>query len=76
MLCWQLVKNHPLPDGNKRCAFLATVECMERRLDDQVAGSIAAPVERDSRDVEGFDAFRARHRKGLAIVRVAVEALD
>jgi death-on-curing protein len=26
VLCWHLVKNHPLPDGNKRCAFLATVE--------------------------------------------------
>ncbi len=25
-----LVKNHPLPDGNKRCAFLATVEFVER----------------------------------------------
>jgi death-on-curing protein len=30
VLCWHLVKNHPLPDGNKRCAFLATVECIER----------------------------------------------
>jgi death-on-curing protein len=25
VLCWHLVKNHPLPDGNKRCAFPATV---------------------------------------------------
>jgi prophage maintenance system killer protein len=24
------VKNHPLPDGNKRCAFLSTVEFVER----------------------------------------------
>jgi death on curing protein len=30
ILCWHLVKNHPLPDGNKRCAFLATVEFVER----------------------------------------------
>ncbi|MHB1242433.1 MAG: type II toxin-antitoxin system death-on-curing family toxin [Gaiellaceae bacterium] len=30
VLCWHLVKNHPLPDGNKRCAFLATVEFIER----------------------------------------------
>ena len=30
MLCWHLVKNHPLPDGNKRCAFLAAVEFVER----------------------------------------------
>jgi death-on-curing protein len=30
VLCWHLVKNHPLPDGNKRCAFLATIEFVER----------------------------------------------
>ena len=30
VLCWHLVKNHPLPDGNRRCAFLATVEFVER----------------------------------------------
>ena len=30
VLCWHLVKNHPLPDGNKRCAFLAIVEFIER----------------------------------------------
>ncbi|HET6683973.1 MAG TPA: Fic family protein [Gaiella sp.] len=30
ILCWHLVKNHPLPDGNKRCAFLATIEFVER----------------------------------------------
>ena len=29
MLCWHLVKKHPLPDANKRCAFLATVEFVE-----------------------------------------------
>jgi death on curing protein len=28
--CSRLVRNHPLPDGNKRCAFLATVEFVER----------------------------------------------
>lgn len=30
VLCWHLTKNHPLPDGNKRAAFLATVEFVER----------------------------------------------
>lgn len=30
VLCWHLIKNHPLPDANKRCAFLATVEFLER----------------------------------------------
>jgi prophage maintenance system killer protein len=31
MLALGLVKNHPLPDGNKRCALLATVEFVERK---------------------------------------------
>ena len=30
VLRWHLVKSQPLPDGNKRCAFLATVEFVER----------------------------------------------
>ena len=30
VLCWHLVKNHPLPDGNKRCAFLAGVPRLDR----------------------------------------------
>lgn len=25
VLCWHLVNNHGLPDGNKRCAFVAMV---------------------------------------------------
>jgi death-on-curing protein len=30
VLLWHLVKNHPLPDGNKRCAFLCAVEFAAR----------------------------------------------
>jgi sugar (pentulose or hexulose) kinase len=45
-------------------------------LDERVSGSIGAPVAPEARDVEGFDAFYARHRKGLAVERAAVEALD
>lgn len=30
VLGWHLVKNHPLPDGNKRCALLAMIEFVER----------------------------------------------
>lgn len=26
VLCWHLVKNHPLPDGNKRAGFLSLLE--------------------------------------------------
>ena len=29
-LCWHLVKNHPLPDGNKRAAFLALRVFLDR----------------------------------------------
>jgi death-on-curing protein len=30
VLCWHLVKNHPLPDGNKRAGFVALLEFAER----------------------------------------------
>jgi len=30
VLCARIVRNHPLPDGNKRTAFLALVEFVER----------------------------------------------
>jgi len=30
VLCWHLVRNHPLPDGNKRAAFLSLVEFVRR----------------------------------------------
>ena len=30
VLCWHLVRNHPLPDGNKRAAFLSLVEFVQR----------------------------------------------
>ena len=30
VLAWRLVKNHPLPDGNKRTAFLCMVDFLDR----------------------------------------------
>ena len=30
VLGYRLLRNHPLPDGNKRCAFLAMIEMAER----------------------------------------------
>jgi death-on-curing protein len=30
VLCTRIARNHPLPDGNKRTAFLALVEFVER----------------------------------------------
>jgi sugar (pentulose or hexulose) kinase len=44
-------------------------------LDRTIAKSIGAPVKPEPRDVQGFDAFFARHRAGLAIEREAVKAL-
>ena len=29
-LCWHLARNHPLPDGNKRAAYLSMREFVER----------------------------------------------
>src|SRR6185436_19974448 len=45
-------------------------------LDERISGSIGAPVLPDPRDVEGFEAFFERHRRGLAIEREAVKALS
>ena len=44
-------------------------------LDRWVAGSMGEPVVPDPRDVEGFAAFFARHKAGLAIEREAVARL-
>jgi sugar (pentulose or hexulose) kinase len=44
-------------------------------LDEMVSGRIGAPVQPDPRDVEGFGEFYARHNRGLAIERAAIEAL-
>ena len=44
-------------------------------LDEWIADSVGTPIEPDPRDVAGFEAFFARHAKGLAIEREAVNAL-
>jgi sugar (pentulose or hexulose) kinase len=44
-------------------------------LDAKIAKSIGKPVQPDPRDVKGFAEFFARHKKGLAIERAAVEYL-
>jgi sugar (pentulose or hexulose) kinase len=45
-------------------------------LDALTAGSIGPAIAPDPRDVAGFEAFYARHRRGLAIERAAIEHLD
>ena len=44
-------------------------------LDARISRSIGAPVKPDPRDVKGFAEFFARHEKGLAVEREAVNAL-
>jgi sugar (pentulose or hexulose) kinase len=44
-------------------------------LDERTAGSMGAALRPDARDVAGFNEYFARHRRGLAIERAAVETL-
>ena len=45
-------------------------------LDQWISGSMGESIAPDPRDVEGFEAFFARHRAGLAIEREAISALS
>ena len=45
-------------------------------LDERITASTWALVAPDPRDVDGFNTFFARHRAGLSIERVAIQALD
>ncbi len=45
-------------------------------LDARIAKSIGKPVKPEPRDVKGFAEFFARHARGLAIEREAIEALE
>ena len=67
VLCWHLVKNHPLPDGNKRCAFLATVEFVERNGRTWVPAP-GDPAETDDviRGVASSDLSQAIFREWIA----------
>jgi death on curing protein len=67
VLCWHLVKNHPLPDGNKRCAFLATVEFVERNGRTWLpAGDDPRETDRMIRGVESGDISQADFREWIA----------
>jgi death on curing protein len=67
VLCWHLVKNHPLPDGNKRCAFLATVEFVERNGRTWIAAP-GDPAETDHviRGIAGDEISEAEFRDWIA----------
>jgi death-on-curing protein len=49
MLCWHLIRNHPLVDGNKRVGYLCMTEFVERngytwRPSDDVTGDDTVEV--------------------------------
>jgi sugar (pentulose or hexulose) kinase len=51
-------------------------ESLPDYLDARIAKSIGKPVRPEPRDVKGFAEFFARHGRGLAIEREAIEALE
>lgn len=67
VLCWHLVNNHGLPDGNKRCGFVATVVFLRRNAivwtapsaDDAVATMLA--VASKHLDVAGLSRWIRSH---------------
>ena len=67
VLCWHLVNNHGLPDGNKRCALVAMVGCLRRNgvrwtapsADDAVATMLAVASKR--LDVAGLAEWIRSH---------------
>lgn len=67
VLCWHLVNNHGLPDGNKRCALLAMVVFLRRNdvrwtapsVDDAVATMLAVASKR--LDVAGLAEWIRSH---------------
>lgn len=63
VLCARLVRNHPLPDGNKRSALIAMIEFVERNGREWLASGdvddVASTIERlAARDIDE-DQFRA-----------------
>jgi death-on-curing protein len=59
VLCARLVRNHPLPDGNKRVAYLALVEFLARNGIDWVPPSVDETVAA----VEGVAAGQVSERE-------------
>ncbi len=51
-------------------------EALPDYLDSRIAGTIGKPVQPNPRDVAGFAEFFERHKKGLAIERAAISALE
>jgi len=69
ILCSRIIRNHPLPDGNKRAAFLCLVEFIERNGrewlppesgDDEVVDTIMSLASRDLSEERFVDWVRQR----------------
>ena len=67
VLGWHLANNHPLPDGNKRCAFITMIVFLKRNtigwnppdVDDAVATMLA--VASRTLDVDGLATWLKAH---------------
>jgi death-on-curing protein len=53
VLCVRLARNHPLPDGNKRVAYLALVEFLSRNAIEWLPPSVDETVETIERVAAG-----------------------
>lgn len=73
ILCSRLVRNHPLPDGNKRAAYIAMLEFVERNGHrwkaagdvEDCAGTIERLAARQIDEAEFLDWVTARVETGL-----------
>ena len=67
VLCSRLVRNHPLPDGNKRVAYLAMRELLARngyewiRPDDDETAEMVERLAASDVSEEAFAAWVAEH---------------
>ena len=65
VLCSRLARNHPLPDGNKRVAYLALLEFLARNRIDWMPPSTEETV----RTIEGVAAGEVSERELAAWLR-------
>lgn len=72
VLCARLVKNHPLPDGNKRAAFLCLLEFVERH--DRRWRESADDPDETVRMIEGVAAGKVSEDQLATWIRSRIEA--
>ena len=69
VLCTRLARNHPLPDGNKRVAYLSLVEFLARNEIDWTPPSVDETVE----TIEGVAAGRVSEHDLAAWLRTSLK---